>query len=64
MKLLLANFHRIRRGTNLQFQPCIRVSVLDLRLHRRGPTIYNDLHVWVSRESRSFYNIKITILLR
>ncbi|KAI0597494.1 hypothetical protein F4775DRAFT_256701 [Biscogniauxia sp. FL1348] len=41
-----------RQTTLLKYQPCMRVSVLDLQLHRKGPTISNDLDSWVQRKQQ------------
>ncbi|KAF4987082.1 hypothetical protein FDECE_15605 [Fusarium decemcellulare] len=40
------------RAHKFQCQPVIRVDILDLRLHRKGPTIRNDLCEWVTEKQR------------
>ncbi|KAM5343252.1 hypothetical protein ACJ41O_014218 [Fusarium nematophilum] len=35
-----------------QYQPCIRTDLLGLRLHRKGPTIRDDLGIWVKGKQR------------
>ncbi|OTB09303.1 hypothetical protein M426DRAFT_77483 [Hypoxylon sp. CI-4A] len=42
----LANFY-LRNEGNFQCQPAIRINLLDLQLHRKGPTINDDLSNWV-----------------
>ncbi|KAI0384707.1 hypothetical protein F5Y04DRAFT_277439 [Hypomontagnella monticulosa] len=39
--------------------PCIRVSILDLNLHRRGSTLNNDLETWTSTQESLLINVAL-----
>lgn len=70
MKLVISLYLRVQQARKPQVQPCIRVDILDLPLHRKGeyilitacqrrtrltntgPTIRDDLHIWVQGKQR------------
>ncbi|KAH6628911.1 hypothetical protein F5144DRAFT_655593 [Chaetomium tenue] len=43
-----------RRNTKggLQYQPCFRIEIVDLKLHRLGPTKYDTLRTWVRNKQQ------------
>ncbi|KAF3768124.1 hypothetical protein M406DRAFT_275913 [Cryphonectria parasitica EP155] len=42
----------MRHVNSIPYHPCIRADLLDLRLHRQGPTIRNDLQPWFQEKQR------------
>lgn len=50
-KRLVLNSY-LKHVNKIQYNPCLRVSLLELRLHRNGPTIRDDLSLWFHKKHK------------
>ncbi|KAK4197782.1 hypothetical protein QBC40DRAFT_180181 [Triangularia verruculosa] len=41
---------KMRNGSPVIIQPCLRIEILGLPLHRKGPTKYSELDIWLPQK--------------
>ncbi|KAK4174899.1 hypothetical protein QBC36DRAFT_332626 [Triangularia setosa] len=50
LKVYLNDRVRMRNGGEFTVQPCVRIEILGLPLHRKGPTKYSELDTWLPQK--------------
>lgn len=50
LKLYLNDLKRMQNGGPFKVQPCVRIEILGLPLHRKGPTKYSELDTWLPQK--------------
>ncbi|KAK4660338.1 hypothetical protein QC762_118060 [Podospora pseudocomata] len=50
LNLYLNDLKRMQNGGPFKVQPCVRIEILGLPLHRKGPTKYSELDTWLPQK--------------